>query len=77
MPRPRAGVERTAKQFNLPFLGSVELDPEIRLGGDKGLPIALLGEESAKAKDFYSIARQVAERAQAQSAKTEDIFEIS
>jgi ATP-binding protein involved in chromosome partitioning len=73
----KGGVERTAKQFNLAFLGSVELDPEIRLGGDKGLPIALLGEESAKAKDFYSIARQVAERAQAQSAKTEDIFEIS
>jgi ATP-binding protein involved in chromosome partitioning len=73
----KGGVERTAKQFNLQFLGSVELDPEIRMGGDKGLPIALLGEESAKAKDFYSIARQVAERAQAQSAKTEDIFEIS
>ncbi len=73
----KGGVERTAKQFNLPFLGSIELDPEIRLGGDKGLPIALLGEESAKAKDFYSVARQVAERAQAQSAKTEDIFEIS
>src|ERR1700744_4296684 len=73
----RGGGERTAKQFNIPFLGSVELDPEIRMGGDKGLPIALLGEESAKAKDFYSVARQVAERAQAQSAKTEDIFEIS
>jgi ATP-binding protein involved in chromosome partitioning len=73
----KGGVERTAKQFNLAFLGSVELDPEIRMGGDKGLPIALLGEESVKAKDFYSVARQVAERAQAQSAKTEDIFEIS
>ena len=73
----KGGVERTAKQLNLQFLGSIELDPEIRMGGDKGLPIALLGEESAKAKDFYSVARQVAERAQAQSAKTEDIFEIS
>src|ERR1700743_1422712 len=73
----KGGAERTAKQFNIAFLGSVELDPEIRQGGDKGLPIALLGEDSAKAKDFYSVARQVAERAQAQSAKTEDIFEIS
>src|ERR1700734_2050341 len=73
----KGGAERTAQQFNIPFLGSVELVPEIRHGGDTGLPVALLGEESAKAKDFYSIARQVAERAQAQSAKTEDIFEIS
>jgi ATP-binding protein involved in chromosome partitioning len=73
----KGGAERTAKQFNVPFLGSIELDPEIRQGGDKGLPIALLGETSAKARDFYSVARQVAERAEAVSAKTENIFEIS
>jgi ATP-binding protein involved in chromosome partitioning len=73
----KGGAERTAKQFNVPFLGSIELDPEIRLGGDRGLPIVLLGEESAKARDFYSIARQVAERAQEQSAKAENVFEIT
>src|SRR5215475_15735543 len=73
----KGGVERTAQQFNLDFLGSVELDPEIRQGGDKGLLIALLGEGSAKAKDFYSVARKVAQLAQAQSAKEENIFEIS
>src|SRR5271165_4209296 len=73
----RGGAERTAKQFGLPFLGSIELDPEIRHGGDTGLPVALAGPDSSKAAQFYSIARQVAERAQAQSAKTEDIFEIS
>jgi ATP-binding protein involved in chromosome partitioning len=73
----KGGAERTAKQFNIPFLGSVELDPEIRQGGDKGLPIALLGESSAKAKDFYAVARQVAERAQAVSARAENVFEIS
>jgi ATP-binding protein involved in chromosome partitioning len=73
----KGGAERTAKQFNVPFLGSIELDPEIRQGGDKGLPIALLGEDSAKARDFYSVARQVAERAQEQSAKAENVFEIS
>ncbi|HYK35687.1 Mrp/NBP35 family ATP-binding protein [Alloacidobacterium sp.] len=73
----KGGAERTAKQFNVPFLGSVELDPEIRQGGDKGLPITLLGETSAKARDFYSVARQVAARAQEQSAKAENVFEIS
>ncbi|HEX3435770.1 MAG TPA: Mrp/NBP35 family ATP-binding protein [Pseudacidobacterium sp.] len=73
----KGGAERTAKQFNVPFLGSIELDPEIRLGGDRGLPVALLGEDSPKAKDFYAVAKQVAERAQAQSAKSENVFEIS
>lgn len=73
----KGGAERTAKQFDLPFLGSIELDPEIRNGGDRGLPIALAGKSNAKAAPFYEIARQVAERAQMQSAKQEDVFEIS
>jgi ATP-binding protein involved in chromosome partitioning len=73
----KGGAERTAKQFNVPFLGSIELDPDIRHGGDTGLPVALAGPESPKAAQFYTVARDVAERAQAQSAKTEDIFEIS
>jgi ATP-binding protein involved in chromosome partitioning len=73
----KGGAERTAKQFGVPFLGSIELDPAIRNGGDTGLPVALAGAESAKAAHFYETARQVAERALAQSAKTENIFEIS
>ncbi len=73
----KGGAERTAKQFNLPFLGSIELDADIRQGGDKGLPVALAGPESAKAAQFYAAAKLVAELAQAQSAKSENIFEVS
>jgi ATP-binding protein involved in chromosome partitioning len=73
----KGGAERTAKQFNLAFLGSVELDPDIRQGGDTGLPVALAGPDSAHAAQFYSVAKQVAELAQAQTAKAENIFEIS
>src|SRR5215475_2943291 len=73
----KGGAERTAKQFNIAFLGSIELDSDIRAGGDKGLPVALAGPKSPQAKDFYSVARKVAQLAQAQSAKEENIFEIS
>ena len=73
----KGGTERTAKQYGLPYLGAIELDPEIRQGGDTGLPVALAGPDSAKGAQFYAIARQVAEKAHAQSAKKEDIFEIS
>jgi ATP-binding protein involved in chromosome partitioning len=73
----KGGAERTAKQFDVPFLGSIELDPEIRQGGDTGLPVALAGPESAKGAQFYAAARQVAELAQAQSAKAENVFEVS
>lgn len=73
----KGGAERTAKQFGVPFLGSVELDPQIREGGDTGMPVALGGESSAQGKPFYDVAQRVAELAQAQSAKTQDILEIS
>src|SRR5512140_1699119 len=32
------GGERMAKQFQVPFLGKVELDPDVRRGGDSGHP---------------------------------------
>ena len=73
----RGGAERLAKQSNIGFLGSIELDPEIRHGGDHGLPIVLAGEGNQHARQFFQVARQVAERALAQSAKDENIFEIS
>ena len=73
----RGGAERLAKQANLAFLGSIELDAEIRHGGDHGLPIVLAGEGNAHARQFFEVARKVAERAHAQSAKDENIFEIT
>jgi len=53
------GVERTARQFGIPYLGAVELDPEIRKGGDTGHPVALAGEDYPHAKSFYQFARRV------------------
>src|SRR5580693_8521988 len=73
----RGGAERTAAQFNIPFLGSVELVPEIRQGGDVGMPIALAGPDSPHAAQFYAIASHLAERAKAQAAAATDVIEIS
>jgi ATP-binding protein involved in chromosome partitioning len=73
----RGGAERLAKQANLAFLGSIELDSEIRHGGDHGLPIVLAGEGNANARQFFQVARKVAERALAVSAKDENILEIT
>jgi len=71
------GTERTAGQFGLEFLGSLELDPAIREGGDRGLPVTLAGAESAVAKPFFEVARKVAERAKEIAASSEQILEIS
>jgi len=71
------GAERTARQFGVDFLGSVELDASIRSGGDRGMPISLAGPENATAKSFYDIAEKVAARAKKISDSTEQILEIS
>ena len=71
------GAERMAEQFGLEFLGSLELDPEIRSGGDRGLPVTLAGEESVIAKPFFDVARKVAERAKEIAGASEAILEIS
>src|SRR5256714_14622976 len=58
----RGGAEKTAKQFDVPFLGSVELDPEIRRAGDSGAPAVLKGEDSPHAKSLFEFARKVVAR---------------
>ena len=72
----KGGAERTAAQFGLAFLGSVELVPAIREGGDRGLPVALAGPDDADAAQFYAIARQVAERAEEVAAGSKEVIEI-
>lgn len=58
----RGGAEKTATQFGVPFLGNIELDPDIRKGGDSGRPTVLEGEQSAHAKSLYAFAHKVVER---------------
>jgi ATP-binding protein involved in chromosome partitioning len=72
----RGGAERTAKQFGVPFLGSVELIPAIREGGDRGLPVALAGPKSEQAEAFYGIAEKVMQQAEASAASASDVIEI-
>jgi ATP-binding protein involved in chromosome partitioning len=73
----KGGAERMARQFSIGFLGSIELDPEIRHGGDTGLPVALGGAGSPLGDQFFKVAEQVAKLAMAQSANTRDVLEIS
>lgn len=58
----RGGAEKTAAQFEVAFLGNVQLDPEIRKGGDSGKPTVLNGEDSTHAKSLYEFARKVVDR---------------
>jgi len=70
----KGGVERTAKQFGVSYLGAVELDADVRKGGDSGLPTVLGGEQSPHAKPFFDFARKIAQSAI--ETKTENVIEI-
>jgi ATP-binding protein involved in chromosome partitioning len=72
----KGGAERTAQQFNVPFLGSIELIPAIREGGDRGLPVALAGPKSPQAAEFFAVAEKLIERADTAAAAARDVIEI-
>jgi ATP-binding protein involved in chromosome partitioning len=56
------GGERLAVLKKVPFLGSVPLDPSIRIGGDSGKPVVESYPDSEAAKRISEIAKQVAAR---------------
>jgi ATP-binding protein involved in chromosome partitioning len=58
----RGGAENMAKQFDVPFLGNIALDPEVRKSGDGGKPVVLEGENSPHAKSIFAFARNVVAR---------------
>ena len=57
------GGRRTAKDMGIFFLGALPLDPQVRIGGDTGHPVATLGPYDDRSKDFYELATLVRMRA--------------
>jgi ATP-binding protein involved in chromosome partitioning len=73
----RGGAEKMAEQFDVAFLGSVALDPEIRKSGDGGTPAVLQGEDSPHAKSLFEFARKVVARVEEiRSSSSEGVVQI-
>ncbi len=73
----RGGAEKTAKNFNVPFLGNIQLDPDIRKAGDSGRPAVLEGEDSPHAKSLYEFTRRVMDRAnEIKASAPESVIQI-
>jgi ATP-binding protein involved in chromosome partitioning len=54
--------QHMAKNFGVPFLGEIEIDPQIRIGGDTGKPVASLGEDAPGSKSVFAVTRNVIAR---------------
>jgi len=58
----QGGGEKLASNYNVPFLGGVPMNPEVRVGGDSGKPIIISDPESDAALALQEIAQAVAAR---------------
>ncbi|MCC5788005.1 MAG: Mrp/NBP35 family ATP-binding protein [Opitutales bacterium] len=53
------GGKITAEALDVPFLGQIPLDPEMRVAGDNGLPIVISNPEKPTSQEFYNMAAQI------------------
>jgi len=54
----KGGGEKLARQMNIPFLGAVPIDIELRKGGDRGVPLVAEMPDSETGKVFKEIAEK-------------------
>ena len=54
------GGQELADQLGVPLLGKLPLVPELREGGDDGIPITVADPDSESAQLFHEIARRIA-----------------
>jgi len=73
----RGGAEKTASQFEVAYLGAVQLDPDLRKAGDSGKPVVLEGENSPSAQSLYEFARKVIARvAEIKAGESEGVIHV-
>jgi ATP-binding protein involved in chromosome partitioning len=71
------GGEKLAQMRNVPFLGRIPLDAEVRKGGDYGRPIVIGMPESEAAIAFRNVARAVAARVSVVQFQNSDIIPLN
>jgi hypothetical protein len=62
------GGEQVAREFDLPFLGRVPMDPKVVMAGDDGTPYLSSAEESPATRAFAKIVTAIENRLPAVAA---------
>lgn len=57
----KGGGAKLAEELAIPFLGEIAINTNIRIGGDEGKPIVLKEPDSNEARQFMTIAKNMAE----------------
>ncbi len=69
------GAELLSRRHGFPVLGRIPLDPEVRVGGDAGDPVAASQTDGPLAQAFREIAGRVAQRVAIASMRTLPVLE--
>ncbi|MCA9973217.1 MAG: P-loop NTPase, partial [Anaerolineales bacterium] len=64
--------EKLSQDYNIPYLGSIPLDANVRVGGDSGKPIVVEHPESAAAEALQQLAKDVAARVSVLTIQSQD-----
>ncbi len=56
----KGGGKKLAEKMQVPFIGTIPMEPEVRIGSDTGVPILISNPESEAAKSMQHIATDVA-----------------
>ncbi len=71
------GGERLAKDRNVPFLGRIPLEAEVRKGGDYGRPVSVISPESPAGQAFQKMAKTIAARASVVMLQSADVIPLT
>ncbi len=70
------GGSALANDAEVPFLGGIPIDPRIRIGGDKGIPIVYDMPDSEQADAILKIARLLEEQVKKRNSQADSKVEI-
>jgi ATP-binding protein involved in chromosome partitioning len=63
------GGEKLAAVTGVPYIGSIPIDPQVRIGSDAGVPVSISHPDSIVTKAFTEIAEKVAAQVSIQAVK--------
>jgi ATP-binding protein involved in chromosome partitioning len=71
------GGERLAKESNVPFIGSIPIDPAVREGGDSGKPVILSQPGNSVSIALNTIAEDIAAKVSIAAMGDENVIPIN
>jgi len=67
----------TAAESGVPYIGSIPMDPAVRKGGDKGVPVTISDPDSPVSQALNAVAMDVAAKVSVAAVQNNDFIPIT